>query len=306
MSSPLATFSVNGRPRRARAVCGARAGEQVVGLVGVVGGADLNDPAAVVGAGGGGLGGDGRGRACGRVGFGRRRARRDASAAMRLLTQPNCGGDRVSTLDPAERRSGVATRRRARGVGRRRSALGRGRRLRRRGRRLPRPRPRRLRRSARGGGTRGRRGHGGGATARAGELDRRARAGAAAVGDHGAVWPRLRLRDVVGDQPFHHGVAAAGGAAAHHGGDQRAAVAMDRGQQVEAGGAGVAGLDAVDAVDAAEQVVVVADDLAVVVEFVGRKVRKYRGKRSSVARARMVRSRAVVICSSLGRPEALR
>ena len=44
-----------------------------------------------------------------------------------------------------------------------------------------------------------------------------------------------------------------------HDRDQRPAVAVHGGQQVEARGARVAGLDAVDAVDPAEQVVVVAD-----------------------------------------------
>ena len=57
------------------------------------------------------------------------------------------------------------------------------------------------------------------------------------------------------------------GNAAHHHRDQRPPVAMHGGQQVEAGAARVAGLDAVDAVDAAEQMVVVADHLAVVGEL---------------------------------------
>ena len=47
---------------------------------------------------------------------------------------------------------------------------------------------------------------------------------------------------------------------------------MDRGQEIEAGRPGVAGLDSVDAVDAAEQMVVIADDLAVVVELGGREI----------------------------------
>ena len=93
---------------------------------------------------------------------------------------------------------------------------------------------------------------------------------------------------------------AGAGAAAHHDGDQRPPVAMHRRHEVEAGGAGVAGLDAVDAVDAAEQVIVVADDLAVVVEFVVEKYWKYRGKRSSSGAPRMDRSRAVVICCVVG------
>ncbi len=51
----------------------------------------------------------------------------------------------------------------------------------------------------------------------------------------------------------------------HHA-DQMAVAAAHRGHEIEAGGAGVAGLDAVDALDAAEQVIVVADRLAVIVE----------------------------------------
>ena len=81
---------------------------------------------------------------------------------------------------------------------------------------------------------------------------------------------------------------------------------MDRGHEVEARSAGVAGLDAVDAVDPAEQVIVVADDLAVVVELVGREIAEVLREALLVARPRIARSRAVVICSSLGRPEALR
>ena len=106
----------------------------------------------------------------------------------------------------------------------------------------------------------------------AGEFDRRG-GGRGGLGDHrrGAAAVR-RLREVVADQPFHIGVARPGGAAAEHDRDQRAAVAMHRGQKVEAGSAGVAGLDAVDAVDAAEQVIVIADDLAAVGELVGRVV----------------------------------
>ena len=61
-------------------------------------------------------------------------------------------------------------------------------------------------------------------------------------------------------------------AAAHDDRDQRPSVAMDRGQEIEAGRPRVAGLDSVDAVDPAEQMVVIADDLAVVVEFGGREV----------------------------------
>jgi len=42
--------------------------------------------------------------------------------------------------------------------------------------------------------------------------------------------------------------------------------------EIETGGAGIAGLDAVDALDAAEQMIVVADRLAVIVERLGREV----------------------------------
>ena len=66
------------------------------------------------------------------------------------------------------------------------------------------------------------------------------------------------LRQIVGDQLAHMRVAAGGGLAAHHDGDDVPAVALDVGDEVEAGGARVAGLDAVDALDRAEQAVVVA------------------------------------------------
>ena len=78
--------------------------------------------------------------------------------------------------------------------------------------------------------------------------------------------------DMVGDQLFHDRVARARRTPSHDDRDQRASVAMHRGQEVEAGGAGVAGLDAVDAVDPAEQMIVIADDFAVVFEFRRRKI----------------------------------
>ena len=68
---------------------------------------------------------------------------------------------------------------------------------------------------------------------------------------------------MVGDQILHDPVAPRRAAAAHDDRDQRPPVAMDRGQEIESGRPGVAGLDSVDAVDAAEQMIVVADDLAV-------------------------------------------
>ena len=77
---------------------------------------------------------------------------------------------------------------------------------------------------------------------------------------------------MVGDQVLHDPVARAGGAAAHDDRDQRPSVAMDRGQEIEAGRSRVTGLDAVDAVDPAEQMIVIADDLAVEIELGGREV----------------------------------
>ena len=90
------------RPRLSElpVVLGARAGEQVVGLGGVVRDADLDDPAAMIGRRGRSLGGDRRGR----LGRGRRSARRGrrratgpSSTASGPLTQPSCsrrcGGD---------------------------------------------------------------------------------------------------------------------------------------------------------------------------------------------------------------------
>ena len=47
---------------------------------------------------------------------------------------------------------------------------------------------------------------------------------------------------------------------------------MDGVKEIESGSPGVAGPDSVDAVDAAEQVIVIADDLAFVVELRGREV----------------------------------
>ncbi len=51
-----------------------------------------------------------------------------------------------------------------------------------------------------------------------------------------------------------------------------AVAAPDRGHEVEARRAGVAGLDAVDAFDLAEQMIVIADRLAVVIEGHGREI----------------------------------
>ena len=75
-----------------------------------------------------------------------------------------------------------------------------------------------------------------------------------------------------GKQVAHDCIARAAGAAAEHDADQMAVAALDRGDEVEAGGAGETGLDAVDALDAAEQLVVIADRLAAIVEAVGREV----------------------------------
>ena len=80
------------------------------------------------------------------------------------------------------------------------------------------------------------------------------------------------LVHVLGQQVAHDGVARSAAVAAHHDADQMPIAAAYRGDQVEARGAGVAGLDSIDALDAAEQVIVVADGLAVVVEGLGREV----------------------------------
>ena len=80
------------------------------------------------------------------------------------------------------------------------------------------------------------------------------------------------LVHVLGQQVAHDGVARSAAVATHHDADQMSVAAAYRGDQVEARGAGVAGLDAIDALDAAEQVVMVADGLAVVVEGLGREV----------------------------------
>ncbi len=118
-----------------------------------------------------------------------------------------------------------------------------------------------------------------GARRLAAEADGGAESSGVDVGDHrrgaplveaSAMWSAIR-RSIIRSR-------AGAGAAAHHHRDQRASVAMHGGQQIEAGGAGVAGLDAVDAVDAAEQVIVVADHLAVVVELVRREIVEVFGK----------------------------
>src|SRR6202042_23844 len=100
--------------------------------------------------------------------------------------------------------------------------------------------------------------------ARLGRLDGRS------VRDCGRGTRRRSFSNVVADQVRHDPVAGSGGAPAHDDGEQRPSVTMDRGQEIEAGGASVAGLDSVDPVDAAEQMVVVADDLAVEIELGGR------------------------------------
>ena len=74
------------------------------------------------------------------------------------------------------------------------------------------------------------------------------------------------LVEIFGEQVAHDGVARSAAVASHHHADQKAVAAMHRGHEIEAGGAGVAGLDTVDALDAADQMIVVADGLAVIVE----------------------------------------
>ena len=75
-----------------------------------------------------------------------------------------------------------------------------------------------------------------------------------------------RLNDVALDQLAHARVARAARGAAEHDGDDMAPVAVNRGDQIEAGVVGVAGLDAVHALHAAEQMVVVAHRHAAVAE----------------------------------------
>ena len=72
--------------------------------------------------------------------------------------------------------------------------------------------------------------------------------------------------DVVVDQAAHQRIARIGGAAAEHHRDEVTIVALDRGDDIEAGIMDVTGLDAVDAGNAAEQVIVVAHLLAAELE----------------------------------------
>src|SRR5579862_5063863 len=107
------------------------------------------------------------------------------------------------------------------------------------------------------------------------------------------------------DQFAHMGVALEAGAAAKHDGDHVTSIAMHRGDQIEAGSPGKSGLDAVDAFDLSEQMIVIADGDAVIDEGRQRKIFVIGGKRSWMARPSRAWSRAVVIWSSSGRPEAL-
>ena len=92
----------------------------------------------------------------------------------------------------------------------------------------------------------------------------------ASAGLRSVIAATVRLRrglfEIFGKQVAHDGVARPAAAASHHDADQMAVAAAHRGHEIEARRTGVAGLDAVDALDAAEQVIVVADRLAVVVE----------------------------------------
>ena len=93
-----------------------------------------------------------------------------------------------------------------------------------------------------------------------------------ALGDRGNGSLGRGLLEIFGEQVAHDGVARAAAAASHHHADQMAVAAAHRGHKVEAGRAGVAGLDAIDAIDAAEQMIVVADRLAVIIERLRREV----------------------------------
>ena len=77
---------------------------------------------------------------------------------------------------------------------------------------------------------------------------------------------------MLGEQIAHDGVAGAAAASTHHDADDVAVASLHRGDEVEAGGAGVTGLDAVHALDTAEQLVVVADRAAFVIERFGGEV----------------------------------
>ena len=89
---------------------------------------------------------------------------------------------------------------------------------------------------------------------------------------HGGGAAARCLVDMLLDQRTHARVARAGRAAAQHHRHEVAVVAMHRGHEIESGGAGVAGLDAVDALHPAEQVIVIADLLAVPGEGRGREI----------------------------------
>ena len=92
--------------------------------------------------------------------------------------------------------------------------------------------------------------------------------------------------------------------AAHDDRHDVATAAVHRGDEIEAGGAGVAGLDAVDAFHAPEQTVVIADPPAAEAEGAGREIRVV-AREALLDRAPSSDwSRAVVTCSSSGRPDA--
>ena len=293
-SPPFLNFSVTatGRGERA-AVLGAGADQQIVRLACVVGGADLDRPSApgrrgfalvrssaeratrVSSLGFSSL----RACSCGRAAGPATAAVFAGSVASGPLTQPSWAGSAAASFSGLAG-SSVADSGAARATRRRALSL----------------------LSATGGGPERRRGAFVGAVvlvvnrlrpcrpgvrAQAGPGHRRRRSGGAAwiwtgaAGGSGdslsaiivAVWPWFEASAMWSSISVSITWSrAAARASAHDDRDQRAPVAMHGGQQIEAGGAGVAGLDAVDAVDAAEQMVVVADDLAGVLELVGREI----------------------------------
>ena len=95
---------------------------------------------------------------------------------------------------------------------------------------------------------------------------------AGAVGDHRRGAMECRFLDMFADQTPHRGVALSTGTAAHDDADDKAAVAMHRRENVEAGGTGEPGLDTVEAFDRAEQMIVSAYLLAVIDEGFGREI----------------------------------
>ena len=90
--------------------------------------------------------------------------------------------------------------------------------------------------------------------------------GRVALGDRGDGALAGGLFEIFGEQVAHDGVARAAAAASQDHADQEAVAAVHRGHEIESRGARVTGLDAVHAFDAADQVIVIADRLAMIVE----------------------------------------